>query len=159
MQNGDTALLKNLIAADVFEFLVELQSHQAMRLQYCISVVCVSIDADVDGDRPVLVKHVGEMYLGHLRNTDVVAVFPPDSIALLLVNADAIHLPQIVTRASEVLATGWLTFRGRELPVRWSAGGGSYPRTASTAKDLLRQATALMARAREEGGGRLYLPT
>jgi hypothetical protein len=41
--------------------------------------------------------------------------------------------------------------------VAWSAGGSCYPRTATRAEDMLRQAVDLMGRAKVEGGNRLYV--
>jgi hypothetical protein len=38
-----------------------------------------------------------------------------------------------------------------------SAGGGCYPKTATSGEELLQQARALMIRARRDGGDCLYL--
>jgi GGDEF domain-containing protein len=65
---------------------------------------------------------------------------------MLLVDAETTHLPSIVDR----LAT-------RLERVAWSAGGACYPRTAARAEDMFRQAAGLLARAKEEGGNRLYV--
>jgi hypothetical protein len=42
--------------------------------------------------------------------------------------------------------------------VRWSAGGAGFPRTATTAGELLSQAQAMMKEAKRLGAGRLQLP-
>src|SRR4029450_9841067 len=44
-------------------------------------------------------------------------------------------------------------------PIAWSAGGSCCPRTAARANDMLRQAVDLLARAKAEGGNRLYVPS
>jgi hypothetical protein len=149
----------NLIEEKFFRFLLELQAHQAMRLQYCLSLVCVAIQNGASGDTVEFMRHVAELYPPQLRLTDVVTVFPPDSIGLLLVNADTYQLPRIVDRVNEVFAAGRVSFGGEERPLRWHAGGASYPRTANSGKELLRQASTLMTRARDSGEARLLLPT
>jgi hypothetical protein len=149
----------NLIEEKFFRLLLELQTHQAMRLQYSVSLVCIAIQNGMQEDGGEFLRHVAELYPPQLRLTDVVTVFPPDSIGLLLVNADTYQLPRIVDRVNEVFAAGRVSFGGEERPLRWHAGGASYPRTANSGKELLRQATTLMARARESGEARLLLPT
>ena len=67
-------------------------------------------------------------------------------LSLLLIDAETTHLPSIIHRLTTRLET-----------VGWSAGGSSYPRTATRAEDMLRQAMDLMGRAKEEGGNRLYV--
>ncbi len=128
----------------LFRFLVELEVAKARRLRYCVSVVCLGIESLPDDLS--FIKRMAERFIRHLRATDVVVPYPPSSLSLLLVDAEAPTLSSIVHRITEHLGG-----------IPWSAGGASYPRTASGAQDLLTRAFELAARAKEEGGRRLYL--
>ena len=130
----------------LFRFLVELEVAKAQRLKYCVSVVCLAIDSLPDDDYS-FIKRMAERFIRHLRSTDVVAPYPASSLTILLVDAEAPMLSSIVHRITEHLG-----------PIPWSAGGASYPKTASGAQDLLGWAFDLAARAKEDGGHRLYLP-
>jgi GGDEF domain-containing protein len=91
---------------------------------------------------------VAERLAPGIRATDAVAAAPSgDTVSLLLVDAEATDLPTIMER---------LTPRLEEL--RWSAGGACFPRTATTAGELLSQAQAMMKEARRQGVHRLQLP-
>lgn len=130
----------------LFRFLVELEVAKAQRLRYCVSVVSLAIDSLADDLS--FIKRMAERFIRQLRSTDVVVPYPASSLTLLLVDAEAPTLSSIVHRITEHLG-----------PIPWSAGGASYPRTASGARDLLGQAFDLAARAKEDGGHRLYLPS
>lgn len=151
----------NLVDEEVFRLLLDLEVQKAMRLRYCVAVVLVEIDAE-DGhapeDREAVVRRLAELATRQLRATDVVATLSPSSIALLLIDAETPALPRILDRAAQPWEEGRLGLAGRDWRVRWSAGGGCYPQTATTVSALLRQAGDLLARAREEGGHRLCLP-
>lgn len=151
----------NLVDEQLFQLLLNLEIQKAIRLQYCLAVVLVAIEAENSHeheDYPGLVTHLAEIATRQLRATDVVATLAPSQIGLLLIDAETSALPRIVSRAAQHWGSGRLSLAGREWRVRWSAGAGCYPQTATTLKGLLRQATELMTRAKEEGGGRLYLP-
>ena len=130
----------------LFRFLVELEVAKAQRLRYCVSVVCLALDS-LPGDFSFITR-MAERFIRQLRSTDVVVPYPASSLTLLLVDAEAPALSSIVGRITEHLGT---------LP--WSAGGASYPRTASGAQDLLDRAFNWVARAKEDGGHRFYLPS
>ncbi|MGH7411401.1 MAG: hypothetical protein ACREJ6_10155 [Candidatus Methylomirabilis sp.] len=158
--NADLAPNKsqNLVEENVFRFLLDLEVQKAMRLQYPISVVCMAPDlrpGDVD---PSFAKHVAEIALRRIRTTDVVTTLSESSIGLLLIDAETWALPRIHQGVKEELEAHPSTVGGRERHVTWSAGGGSYPRTATSGGYLLRQAIDFMARATGDGGDRLYLP-
>ena len=95
--------------------------------------------------RPSL-PSLAEMVTSSIRATDVAAPWDPASLALLLVDAETPHLPSILRRLTARLGT-----------IAWSAGGSCYPNTATHADDMVRQAVDLMARAKDEGGNRLYV--
>ena len=130
----------------LFRFLVELEVAKAQRLRYCVSVVCLALDSLPDDFS--FIKRMAERFIRQLRSTDVVVPYSASSLTLLLVDAKAAALSSIIHRITEHLG-----------PIPWSAGGASYPRTASGAQELLDRAFDLAARAKEDGGHRFYLPS
>jgi hypothetical protein len=130
----------------LFRFLVDLEIQKARRLRYCFSLVCLAVEvAPAEGPRLSL-PSVVETVTRHTRGTDVVARLAPASLALLLVDAEPTHLPSILRRLTARLET-----------TAWSAGGSSYPKTATRADDMLRQAVDSMVRAKKGGGNRLHV--
>jgi hypothetical protein len=150
----------NVVEEDLFKLLLHLELQKAVRLQYCVSVVCLSPDVPQSTLDPSLARKIAETAVRHLRGTDVATTFTTGpSVGLLLIDADTRTLPQILERAREGAQAAIQAQGGPDQPVSLSAGAGCYPETATTGRDLLRQATDLMVRARTEGGDRFYLPT
>jgi Diguanylate cyclase, GGDEF domain len=148
----------NVVDEDIFRLLLYLEGQKAARLQYCVSLLCVSILGGPEDDGRPLAEHVAQILVRRLRGTDVVTLLSGSSIGILLVDAETPSLRQIFERATASVQGRQITIAERTWRVALSAGGGCYPRTAATADDLLRQASALMTRAIEEGKDRLYLP-
>lgn len=160
-ETGRAGEVPNLVDEPVFRLLLNLEVQKATRLHYCVGVVVMAIDAETSREPAAyqaLVRYVAEMAARQLRATDAVATLSPSSIGLLLIDAETAVLPRILSRAVQPWEHGRLNVEGRDWWVHWNAGGGSYPSTATTANGLLRQATDLVDRAREEGGDRLCLP-
>jgi len=164
---GEGRRAGNVIDESVFRFLLDLELQKAVRLQYCVSVILVSLDegngagnghAGEPGEA-VLTRQIAESVAPHLRSTDVVAPLPGRALGVLLIDAETGNLPAILGRATDEWRARPVAPAGRERPLKWSAGGGCFPLTATNATGLMRQATDLMTRARAEGGDRLYLPT
>lgn len=130
----------------MFRLLVDLEVQKAHRLRYCVSLACLTTEGVLPETREPSGSSLARSVTRHLRRTDVVAPRTPTSLALLLVDAETNHLPVILRRLTAGLET-----------IGWSAGGSCYPKTATRAEDMLRQAADLMARARGEGGNRLYV--
>jgi len=151
----------NLIAEDLFKLLLHLEIQKAVRLQYCVSVVCLTPDLPSQTMDPALPRQIAESTVRQLRRTDVATVFSSgESIGLMLIDADTRTLSQILDRATDAARVAAAQAVAQpDQPVSLSAGASCYPETASSGRDLLRQATDLMARARAEGGNRLYLPS
>src|SRR5262249_9460834 len=126
--------------------LVDFEIQKAQRLRYSVSLVCFAVEASTSGNGQASAASLAESVVRHLRGTDAVALWTQGWLAMLLVDAEPTHLPGIVDRLTTRLETAG-----------WSAGGSSYPRTAARAADMLRQAVDQLARAREEGGNRLYV--
>ncbi len=132
-----------IVDEQLFRFLVDLEVQKARRLRYCVSVVCLAVDAAPAETRE---SALADIVTRHIRGTDVVTPWAPASLALLLVDAEAPHLPSILRRLTAHLET-----------TAWSAGGSCYPQTATRADDMLRQAVDSMVRAKKGGGNRLYV--
>ena len=132
----------------LFRLLVDFEIQKAQRLRYSVSIVCFAIEPASAGNggasppSPSLAESVPRF----LRGTDAVASWAQGWLSLLLVDAETTHLPSILERLMARLES-----------VAWSAGGSCYPRTATRAEDMLRQAVDLMRRAKAEGGNRLYV--
>jgi hypothetical protein len=135
-----------LVDESLFRLLVDFEIQKARRLRYSVSLVCCAVDSASIGEAEVTPVSVAERIVRYLRGTDAVALWAHGWLAMLLIDAETTHLPSIFDRLTARLETGG-----------WSAGGSSYPRTAPRAEDMLRQAVELLARARDDGGNRLYV--
>jgi GGDEF domain-containing protein len=150
--------LRNLVREPLFRYLLDLEVEKAIRLQYCVSVVCLTPDLPEGAVDPALTRHVVRVAMTRLRRTDLATILAGDGAALLLIDADTRALPGILDRTANLMEAGGRRFARGDLQVSVSAGGGCYPETATGGTELFRQARSLMARARREGGDRLYLP-
>lgn len=160
-RNGSNGDYSHLIAEDLFKLLLHLEVQKAVRLQYCVSVICLTADVPAQGVPPTLPQQIAESTVRQLRGTDVATIFSSGgSVGLMLIDADTRTLRQILERATDAARVAVAqTVAGQQQPVSLSAGASCYPETATSGRDLLRQARDLMAQARADGGNRLYLPT
>jgi hypothetical protein len=128
-----------------FRLLVDMEIQKAQRLRYPISLVALEMGAapTTETSSDSLVRIIAPS----VRATDAVAPRNGVSVMLLLIDAAVESLAAILDRLTPSLET-----------TTWSAGGASYPETASTANQLLDQATGLLAEAKRNGGRRLHLP-
>jgi hypothetical protein len=138
----------NLLDERLFSFLLDREVQKAARLQYCVSLFCITPDrAEATAE---FMSRLARASIEVLRVTDAACSFGVACAATLLVGAQTQDLRAIHGRLREALERG--------VGVTTSAGGGCYPKTASTASRLVQQAVDLMVRAKTEGGNRLYLP-
>ena len=135
-----------LVDEPLFRLLADFEIRKAQRLRYSVSIVCFASEPASGGSGEVSAPSLAESFTRYLRGTDAVASWDQGWLSLLLVDAETTHLPSILERLMARLET-----------VAWSAGGSCYPRTATRAEDMLRQAVDLMGRAKVEGGNRLYV--
>ena len=135
-----------LVDEVLFRLLVDFEIQKAQRLRYSVSIVCFAVEPASAGNGEATPTTVAESVTRYLRGTDAVASWSQGWLSLLLVDAETTHLPSILHRLTTRLGT-----------LGWCAGGSSYPRTATRAEDMLRQAMELMGRAKEGGGNRLYV--
>jgi len=129
-----------------FRFLVDLEVQKAQRLRYCVSLICLAAEFAHPEPREASVPTSAEIVTRHIRGTDIVTSWAEASLALLLIDAEPANLRSILDRLTARLDT-----------IVWSAGGSSYPKTATRTDDMLRQAVDPMVRAKNEGGTRLYV--
>jgi hypothetical protein len=144
----------NFVEATMFRSLIQLEVAKAVRLQYGIAVVCVTVDLPTLR-MPGPLKAMADAAIGHLRATDVVTVLSDACLAVMLVDPDPNSVPRVIQRvidACKVVANG----PEHGMPnLVWSAGVSLYPQT-STMPDVLHHALTMMERAREAGGNRVY---
>lgn len=138
----------NLVDQGLFQFILNREIHTATRLQYPLSLLCLTPDRPRGAASPASLTRLAALLVSQLRATDLAARLDSSGVALLLVDAETRTLPTILERLKG----------GLEGLVTVSGGGGCYPQTASTGRELLQQAVELMTRAHAEGGNRLYLP-
>jgi hypothetical protein len=129
-----------------FRLLVDFEVKKAQRLRYCVSLVCLAAEAARPETQGASPPFRAEIVTRYIRGTDVVTPWAQASLALLLIDAETSSLRRILDRLTARLDASV-----------WSAGGSSYPKTATRADELLHQAVDLMVRAKQEGGSRLYV--
>ena len=135
-----------LVDEPLFRLLIDFEIQKAQRLRYSVSIVCFSVEPGSAGNGETSPPSVAATVTRHLRGTDAVALWSQGWLTLLLIDAETTHLAAILHRLTSRLETG-----------SWSAGGSSYPGTATRADDMLRQAVDLMGKAKQKGGNRLYV--
>ncbi len=138
----------NLVDQGLFQFILNREIHTATRLQYPLSLLCLTPDRPLGAAPSASLSRLATLFVSQLRATDLAARLDASGVALLLVDAETRTLPRILERLKG----------GLEGLVTLSGGGGCYPQTATTGRELLQQAAALMTRAHAEGGNQLYLP-
>ena len=141
----------------LFRYLIDFEIQKAQRLQYCISVVCIGPDLPAPDASRLSTQHIFQAMLRRTRATDVVAALPDAAFSVLLIDAEIEYLLGIIGRLCDELCalTGLPT--ARTPAATWSAGGACYPKTATAGRQLLQQASDLLALARREGGNRCYV--
>ena len=155
---GNTLDPQNFVEERLFAFLLHHEVQKATRLQYPLSILCLSPDLHPSEATLALTTQLAREATRYIRTTDAGSVLPPSCLALLLIDAEARNLRGILQRLREVLPLS-LAATGRERRFTLSGGGGCYPQTATNANALLQQAVGLMTRAKAEGGNQLYLPS
>lgn len=137
-----------IVDGETFRRLANMEIQKAQRLRYCVSLLCIAADRkSPDGEEPAAAS-LAERMAPLVRSTDVVNCWATPCLGMMLVDADLVTLPSIVDRLTTRLEM-----------FLWSAGGASYPKTATHADHLFSQAEQMMTQAQGDGGERLYLPT
>ena len=142
---------QNLVDRRLFTFILTQEIHKATRLQYPVSILCLTPDRLRRETPPAYITRLGELSISQVRATDLATILDSSAIALLLIDAEIWSLSGIVER----LKGGLEMIPGLTV----SGGGGCYPKTAANANELIQQAVDLMTRANADGGNRLYIPS
>lgn len=140
----------NVVGRWLFTFSLFHEINKALRLQYPLSLLCLTPDRPRAEITRALIHRLANLSAHRVRATDLATSLDPSSVAILFVDAETPNLSGILKRLKDELQP--------RLRLTVSAGGGSYPKTASSGDELLRQASELMRRAKAEGGDRLCLP-
>jgi GGDEF domain-containing protein len=148
---------QNLVDQGFFDFLVDLEVQKAARLQYPISVLCLSVDDPPAIAEQGLRESLAHLAIRELRTTDVAVSLRTVVAAVLLVGAETLNLPGILARLRTAIESAVGSQDSSHITL--SVGGGCYPHTATNARELYEQALNLMTRAQTDGGDRAYLPT
>jgi hypothetical protein len=146
-----------LVPERLFLYLLGLEAEKALRLRYCLSLLCLAPDVD-DASARGVARQIARTASRLVRRTDVATTVTGSFVAVMLVGAEPCTLAGILGRAANG-EPGRPRFACGPRMVSVSAGASCYPITASSAAELLRQATDCMRRARREGGARLLLPS
>jgi len=131
---------------DVFRLLIDMEIQKAQRLRYLFSVICVHVEAETATPD---VGVAARMLASTIRSTD--AVTARERVD----RRPAPHRRRRVQPAHDPSTPGSGSVGGGALERR----RGLLPATAASAEALLSQAAAMMARARQDGGRRFYIPT
>ncbi len=142
---------QNAVGPKLFTLVLSQEIHKAIRLQYPVSLLCLTPDHPPTKITSPLIHRLAALTARRIRATDLAATVDPSTVAILFVDAETRNLEGILNRLREELEPG--------LGLTVSAGGGCYPETAFGGAQLLQQAIELMRRAKVEGGDRLCLPT
>ena len=140
---------QNLVGPGLFTFILDREIYKATRLQYPVSILCLSPDLAPPAATASFLERLATQAVTQMRATDLASKLG-SNIALLLIDAETRDLPGILKRLMEDLElTPGLTL---------SAGGGSYPETATSGSALIWQAVELVGGAKAKGGNQLHLP-
>jgi hypothetical protein len=132
-----------IVDDETFSHLAELQTRQAGRLQYAVSALTLYVEGDTSGSAAQLAAVMS----GAIRSSDVIGIVAGAGITrILLVGGDLDDLGSIIQRiVTEMRAHGFA-----DLTAVLSIGGASFPATATSAQELLRQADALADEVRQD---------
>jgi GGDEF domain-containing protein len=139
-----------IVDGETFACVAELETRQAARLKYAISVLTIQRSREGDGDPADAAERLAEVVGPVIRSTDVVEVVPSAAtVRVLLVGGELEDLRAIAQRI--IAEVGYHRFGEQRAPVV-SIGGSCFPATAASSRELLLQADALAEEVRREQG-------
>ena len=154
---GASGEARRIVDESLFRYLVEFEMPKAHRLQYPISVVYLSADLSASEASRLSASDILDVILKYTRATDAVTSIHNGSFGVLLIDADTTVLAPIIRRLTGEVTAVTKAALGEGQSVTWSGGGACYPKTATTALELLGQAFNLMNKAQNDGGDRFYV--
>jgi hypothetical protein len=140
-----------IVDAQTFACVTELETRQAARLKYAISVLTIHRSRDGDGaDHADAAEQLAEVVSPVIRSTDLIEVVPAAAtIRVLLVGGELEDLRAIVHR---IIAEVSYYRSGEQRALVVSIGGSCFPATAADSRELLVQADTLAEEVRREKG-------
>ena len=140
-----------IVDEETFACVTEVETRQAARLQYAVSMLTVFRHPDgatVSGQETA--ERLAEMISSLVRNTDVIQVIPgAGAVRVLLVGGELEDLRTIVQRIISEVSLYMFAGEGTFVV---KIGGACYPATAGSSQELLLQADALAEEALREQG-------
>jgi len=140
-----------IVDEETFGWVAELETRQAARLQYAVSMLTIhqSPDGSV-ADQADVSEQLAEVVSPVVRSTDLIAVMPSaPAVRVLLVGGELEDLRSIVQR---IIAEVSYHRSGEQRALVVSIGGSSFPATATSSRELLLQADTLAEEVRQEQG-------
>jgi hypothetical protein len=127
-----------IVDIETFRLVGELEIRKALRLQYPLALVVVKPGASLEEDGHRLLEGMARLIRALVRQSDLVAFAStrPAALYLLLVDALPGDLELITTRITHEMHLHRLVGPG----VRINFGAASFPNTATTWPDLIREA-------------------
>jgi hypothetical protein len=139
-----------IVDQDTFSWITELETRQAARLQYAVSMLTIHQTRSHLADPDHAAAQLADLVSPVIRSTDLVAVDPPAAaVRVLLVGGDLEDLRGIIQRI--IVEVRHYRFPEDPAPVV-SIGGSCFPATAASSRELRLRADALAEEARRERG-------
>ena len=140
-----------IVDGETFACVTELETRQAARLQYAVSMLTIHQSRNGDGADPRgAAEQLAEVVSPLVRDTDLIEVAPSTGrVRVLLVGGALEDLERIIQRIIAEVSHHRFDEQ-HTLTVR--IGGSCFPGTAGNSRDLLLQADTLAEEARRERG-------
>lgn len=151
MTRWDFRLHGTIVDEETFAGVTELETRQAARLQYAVSMLTVFRHRNgAGGDSGEVTEQLADVISSLVRDTDVIQIVPgAGGVRVLLVGGELDDLHAIAERIIGEVSLH--TFEGDSTFVV-KIGGACYPATAGNSQELLLQADALAEEALLEQG-------
>jgi diguanylate cyclase (GGDEF)-like protein len=147
--------VQRITSCDHFKFLLQLESHRAIRYTYFFLFLIVEIDpAEHSGHMPVL----SDLISRSIRGSDFIGLEDDRQCLLLFPNAEISDAVRISERLKGQVERQRFTFNGRLDRITVSIGGACFPTHAIDPQELLLTANDMLRKAKLMGGNRICLP-
>lgn len=137
-----------IVDEEIFGGVTELEIRQALRLRYAVSMLTIHQSNGYVADPAEAAEQLAEVLSPLIRSTDLIEIGrSAATVRVLLVGGELEDLRSIVQRI--IAEISHHRFDERHTPVVLSIGGSCFPTTARTSRELVLQADALAAEARQ----------
>jgi hypothetical protein len=150
MPRWDFGTHATMVDGETFACVAELETRQAARLQYAVSLLTIHRGRNGHGADPDnAAEQLAEVVRPLIRDSDLIEAAPSGAtVRVLLVGGELEDLDKIVRRIIAEISLYRLDEKSTPVVVR--IGGSCFPATAGTSRDLLVQADTLAEEARQE---------